>query len=247
MRLAIAIPTYNEISNIAGLLEALLEVSTRNRDAFFKILVIDDSSPDGTADLVKVLSNSMRCGNFEILMPLARNVKEGLGKAYVHGFNELLSSDGFDYILQMDADLSHDPQYITEFIKAAREGTDLVIGTRYQKGGGTPDWNFFRRFLSRWGNTYARMILGSAVSDYTGGFNMYSTALLKRLNLNNISSKGYGFLIELKYKAASLSEKIAEVPIVFMDRTSGASKIPKSTILEDFLLVLKLRLKNNNQ
>jgi dolichol-phosphate mannosyltransferase len=240
MKLAIAIPTYNEATNMEPLLDELFAVSVTNPNTSFRVLVIDDSSPDGTAEVVRTLAAKYTGGSFNVTV-LERRKKNGLGMAYIEGFGELLAQGRYDYILQMDADLSHDPAYISKFIEAANDGADLVVGSRYRPGGSTPDWSWFRRFLSFWANVYTRTVLGRVLSDYTGGFNMYSCELLQKLDFRNVTTRGYGFLIELKYKAAAAAGKIAEVPIVFMDRTNGTSKIPKSTIFRSFWLVLRLK------
>ena len=166
--------------------------------------------------------------------------KDGLGKAYVAGFHQLLKKN-YTHILQMDADLSHDPKYIPEFIQAAKTA-DFIVGARYIKGGATPDWAWHRKLLSRFGNLYTRLFLGSKIHDYTGGYNMYSADLLRAIDLATLQAGGYGFLIELKYRAVTHAKIIHEVPIVFMDRLHGTSKIPRSTIIKNLLLVPQLVL-----
>jgi dolichol-phosphate mannosyltransferase len=154
--------------------------------------------------------------------------------------NYLLSKN-VDHILSMDADLSHDPKYIKKFIAASKDN-QLVIGSRYVSGGATPDWPLLRIILSKYGNYYTRLFLNKRISDYTGGFNMYRSKLLEEIGLDTIESTGYGFLIELKYKASKKAESISQVPIIFRDRQHGKSKIPKSTLIKNLLLVQKLRL-----
>lgn len=241
LNIAIAIPTYNEAKNIGRLLESIHAVSQNNAEAFFSIYVLDDASPDGTAEVVTAASKKLNGDNFKIEL-VRRREKEGLGKAYIDGFLHIMAqSNPPDYILQMDADLSHNPEYLAQFITEAVKGADFIVGARYIKGGGTPDWSLFRKFLSRGANFYTRLMLGSRISDYTGGYNMYNVRLLRRIDVSEISNLGYGFLVELKYKCMRSCEKLAEVPIVFMDRTHGVSKIPKSTIIKSFILVLKLK------
>jgi dolichol-phosphate mannosyltransferase len=143
----------------------------------------------------------------------------------------------------MDADLSHNPKYIPQFIELAKD-TDLVIGSRYVKGGGTADWSWNRKFLSRGGNLYTRAILDKRISDYTGGFNLYSEKLLRSLPMDDIYSKGYGFLIDLKYRALGKSKSVAQVPIIFTDRLHGKSKMPKNIIISNLILVPKIRLRH---
>jgi dolichol-phosphate mannosyltransferase len=141
----------------------------------------------------------------------------------------------------MDADLSHDPSYITEMLRRVRGGADLVVASRYIRGGATPDWNLKRRFLSVGGNLYTRLFLGSRITDYTGGFNLYQTELLRRITPSTITTTGYGFQIEMKQRALKLAKRPTEVAIVFMDRTEGESKIPSDTLVKNLLLVLQLR------
>jgi dolichol-phosphate mannosyltransferase len=243
MNIAIVTPTYNEIGNIEKLLRRIQGVSVSHENHKFTTFVIDDSSPDGTSDLVKQLVPKLKTNNFTIEL-IIRKEKDGLGRAYIYGFKKVLENhERFDYILQMDADLSHNPAYITGFIHQANLGADFIVASRYMPGGGTPDWPWYRQALSRGGNTYTRLILGSKMTDYTGGFNMYKTSLVKKMNLDSISASGYGFLIELKYSALKHASSFAQIPIVFMDRQHGSSKIPKSTLLKNLYLVIKIRLR----
>lgn len=244
-RIAIVTPTYNEASNIKRLLSSLQAVSKKEPDHSFTVFVVDDSSPDGTADVVKKLQPELKTKNFEVKL-IVRKEKDGLGRAYIFGFNEVLSEKTpFDYILQMDADLSHNPEYISDFLKRIKKGADLVVASRYIEGGATPDWPLYRRVLSRGGNLYTRLFLSRKVTDYTGGYNMYSADLMKKIDTKTITAGGYGFLIELKYKAINNAKEIAEVPIIFLDREHGTSKIPKSTIFKNLILVLQLRFKKS--
>ena len=240
LNIAITIPTYNESKNIGRLLEAIFAKVKDQRMARIKVYVVDDSSPDGTADAVAAVAGKLNNEVFEVAV-MRRPKKEGLGKAYIDAFQRILTEDKWDYILQMDADMSHDPSYIPQFIARAAEGVEFLVGSRYIEGGGTPDWSWFRKFLSRWGNAYARAVLGLRLTDYTGGFNMYGAGLLKKIGMESIGAKGYGFLVELKYKALRQCASFAEIPIVFPDRTHGKSKIPSSTIFRNFALVFKLR------
>jgi len=240
LNIAIAIPTYNEAKNIKNLLEAIWSVTKDQRAARIGVYVVDDSSPDGTADVVTAVSKELTNETFAVNL-LRRPKKEGLGKAYIDAFGRIMAENKWDYLLQMDADLSHDPAYLPQFIAKASEGVEFVVASRYAKGGGAPEWGWFRKFLSRGGNAYARLVLGFRLSDYTGGFNMYSVGLLKRIRLENIGAMGYGFLVELKYKALKHCRSVVEIPIIFVDRTHGKSKIPQSTILRNFALVFKLK------
>jgi dolichol-phosphate mannosyltransferase len=238
MKLAVAIPTYNEIANIKKLLPAIKQNVQNIPNVKCTVFVIDDNSPDGTADVAKQLSKKLRSSNFRVNV-LLRKKKEGLGKAYVYAFQEILALE-FDFILQMDADLSHDPKYIPSFIELSKKA-DFVVGSRYVKGGATPDWSLARKLQSRGGNIYTRLFLGSRITDYTGGYNLYASSLLRKIDLKSLEAGGYGFLIELKYDALKLCEHTAQVPIIFMDRQHGKSKIPRDTILKNLLLVPRLR------
>lgn len=236
-------PTYNEAVNIVLLLKALKKQALKISDVSFRVAVVDDNSPDGTSKIAKQLGKELSGSNFNVVV-IDRTEKDGYGKACVKGMNYLLSQK-VDYVLSMDADLSHNPKYIKNFIAATKKHS-LVIGSRYVEGGATPDWPFLRKVLSKYGNYYARLLLNSEISDYTGGFNLYSAELLNHIDLNNIKSAGYGFLIELKYKASNKAKSIYQVPIVFRDRQHGKSKIPKSTLIRNFLLVPKLALQTKD-
>lgn len=237
MKLGIAVPTYNEADNI-GKLAAGIEAAVNAANVAATLLIIDDNSPDGTGKVADDLAAKAKSSNFNIVV-MHRTAKEGLGKAYVAGFQKILTLD-CTHILQMDADLSHDPKYITEMIEAAQT-SDLVVGSRYILGGATPDWTWSRRVQSKFGNLYARLFLGSKLHDYTGGFNLYTTELLRNVDINSLQAGGYGFLIELKFRAVRHAHKITEVPIVFLDRTHGQSKIPHNTIYKNLILVPLLR------
>lgn len=239
LRLAVVIPTYNEVANVQNLIDSIAAVGAANRDVDISVVVIDDSSPDGTAALVESLAAGWKADAFSVSV-INKPEKNGLGAAYIYGFTRLLTED-FDYLLQMDADLSHDPRYINGFIHQAKKGTDFVVASRYIPGGGTPDWTWDRRFLSRGGNLYARTVLSRRISDYTGGFNMYSAALLRKVDVATIAATGYGFLLVLKYRALLACTSFAELPIVFLDRAHGTSKIPRNTLLRNFLLVPRIR------
>jgi dolichol-phosphate mannosyltransferase len=240
--IAIATPTYNEAKNIKKLIPAIAKICKEFPKLSFTVLVIDDNSPDGTADVAEAVGKKTKVKNLSVRV-LRRKGKEGFGKAYVHGFNELLK-EKFDYIIQMDADLSHDPKYLKQFLSEAEAGHDFIAASRYVKGGGTPDWGMHRKVLSRGGNLYTRAFLGSQITDYTGGYNMYSTKLLKKINTKTLQAGGYGFLIELKYRALQESNSHSQVAIIFKDRQHGKSKIPRSTLINNFILVPKLRRQN---
>jgi dolichol-phosphate mannosyltransferase len=243
VKIAILIPTYNESLNIEVLLTQLSIVSKRQSKVNFIVTVIDDSSPDDTANIAKNVGEILKTINFKVNILIRKN-KEGLGKAYIEGFKYIFNSnETYDYLIQMDADLSHQPKYIEDFILAAENGADFVIGSRYIKGGSIPNWSWYRRLISKAGNLYARTILGSQISDYTGGFNLYSLELLHKIDFKNIHTKGYGFLISFKYHVGLKSTKITQIPIEFLDRTQGNSKMPLSTFINNFILVLQLKIK----
>lgn len=244
LRFAIAIPTYNEAKNIGALLTRIHAVCSEQSDVDVTAVVLDDSSPDGTGAVVEALAARLSNDTFRIRL-IVKTDKAGLGAAYVNGFR-ILVAENYDYVLQMDADLSHDPKYITNFLEEARRGTELVVGSRYIPGGGTPDWTWNRKFLSRGGNTYARLVLSRRVSDYTGGFNMYSAGLLRKIRPESISANGYGFIIELKYRALRACKSLVEIPIIFLDRTHGVSKMPSGTLMRNFALVLRIRFTNGS-
>jgi dolichol-phosphate mannosyltransferase len=240
VRLAVAVPTYNEAKNITKLINGIKDATSKT-GVFCTVLIIDDNSPDGTGDIADKLATQENDVAFK-LQVLHRQAKQGFDKAYIAGFHKLLQGN-FTHIMQMDADLSHDPKYISQFIKAASEA-DFVVGSRYVKGGGTPDWAVHRRLLSHFGNIYARVFLGNNIHDYTGGFNLFSSQLLKSINSDSLEANGYGFLIELKYRALKHCQHVKEIPIVFIERQHGVSKIPRTTILKNLILVPKLALSN---
>jgi len=238
--IGLAIPTYNEKENIINLLDSIINNLAINHQHNYIILVIDDNSPDKTASYVEEKIAHFN-SEFISLHILNREKKEGLGKAYIAGFTELLNL-GVEYIIQMDADFSHDPKYLANFINNL-EKYDLIVGSRYVKDGGLDkDWPLIRKLVSTLGNVFARVVLATQIKDLTGGFNCYSSALLKKINYTGIASSGYGFIIELKYKAYITARSYLEFPIVFKDRQAGTSKIPLNTIYKNLLLCFKLRL-----
>ena len=239
MKIGIAIPTYNEALNIESLIEeidkVLLDVNTHT----FYVLIIDDNSPDGTGLIADNLSKKHTRTNFSVNV-LHRKIKNGLGRAYVEGFQKLLN-EGCDYVLQMDADHSHNPIYIPTFLSKIPE-FQLIIGSRYVKGGGVLNWTASRKLISSLGNFFARTVIGIKIQDGTGGFNMYSKEILNHIDLNTIISNGYCFILEMKYRSIKAGAKVAEFPIIFTDRIAGSSKISKKYIFEAFFLAIKLRL-----
>lgn len=228
----VVVPTYNEAGNIERLLESILAV-----DPNIGVLVVDDSSPDGTADIVdRVAARSEFARRVDVLR---RPSKSGLGTAYRAGFSRVLDA-GETICVQMDADFSHDPRYLIEIISAVEMGADAAIGSRYVPGGRIENWPRLRLFLSRWGNRYAAGMLGLAVNDATAGYRAYSSALLRRIDFASVRAEGYGFQIEMTHRAVRSGARIVEVPITFVDRVVGESKLSHHIINEAFGLVNRL-------
>ncbi|MBI5858729.1 MAG: polyprenol monophosphomannose synthase [Sphingobacteriales bacterium] len=228
----VIIPTFNEKENISNILHAIF-----NLKEGFHVLVIDDGSPDGTAQIVKDLQS----GFSGQLFLEERTGKLGLGTAYIHGFKWALNK-GYSYIFEMDADFSHSPDDLSRLYEACKEkGADLAIGSRYVKGGGVVNWPKNRIALSKGASLYTRLITWMPVKDPTAGFMCYKKEVLGTINLDRIRFVGYAFQIEMKFAAWKLGFKIKEVPIIFRDRTYGTSKMNKSIVKEGILGVLKLR------
>jgi len=215
----IVLPTYNERENLEALIQAI------GRYVFADILVVDDNSPDGTGQLADELSRQQ-----PHIHVLHRMKKEGLGPAYIAGFHWALEQ-GYHSIVEMDCDFSHAPWDLPRMIHLSAT-TDLVIGSRYVPGGGTENWNWRRRFVSRLGNVYARMFLGSRIHDWTGGFRCFRHELLARMGTADVKAKGYVFQIEMAWRALTLRARVTEIPIRFRDRTHGHSKLGWPTIVE---------------
>ncbi|MEY2641435.1 MAG: hypothetical protein RLZZ368_82 [Actinomycetota bacterium] len=231
-RAVVVVPTYNEAGNIERLLETILA-----SDPNIGVLVVDDSSPDGTADIVdRVAARSEFARRVDVLR---RPSKSGLGTAYRAGFSRVLDA-GETICVQMDADFSHDPRYLIEIISAVEMGADAAIGSRYVPGGRIENWPRLRLFLSRWGNRYAAGMLGLAVNDATAGYRAYSSALLRRIDFASVRAEGYGFQIEMTHRAVRSGARIVEVPITFVDRVVGESKLSHHIINEAFGLVNRL-------
>ena len=244
-KLLICIPTYNEGDNIIDLLDNIINASLQISSFKIDILVIDDNSPDGTAQQVKNFTNSgEKLGNISIQI-IENPGKGGLGKAYLQAFQYAIDN-GYWAVCQMDADHSHNPKYLPEICKLIQH-YDLVIGSRYVKGGGVRNWSLLRKFISFGGNLYSRIILGIGVHDLTGGYNCYRVAVFDKLSLNSIKSKGYAFLIELKYRTVKLGFRWIETPIIFVDRTKGLSKLSNSIFFEAILSPWRLRFQNKNK
>jgi len=203
-------------------------------------LIMDDNSPDGTAQVVTNFIKENQSIYLELELKV-RPGKMGLSSAYKQGFEYL--KNGVEYLLSMDADLSHDPKYIPNFLNEAKKGYDLVIGSRYVNGGGVVNWGPVRKFISRFGSFYAGLILGGKINDYTGGYNFYKSSLFNSLDINRIQAQGYLFQIEMKYSFFKMGKKITEIPIIFHDRVDGKSKLSKSIVFEAFFGVPKLKFK----
>jgi dolichol-phosphate mannosyltransferase len=230
----IVVPTYNEAENIEGLIAAVL---TRLR-AERRVLIVDDSSPDGTGEIADRLA-----GEHEEVEVLHRPAKQGIGPAYVAGFRRALEG-GAALIGQMDADFSHDPGDLPRLMAAA-EGADLVLGSRYVAGGGTAEWGPVRRMISRGGSAYARRVLGLGVRDLTGGFKIFHREVLEAIKLETIPSLGYAFQVETTYRAIKAGFRVLEVPITFHDRRVGDSKMTTEIVLEAAMRVPRMRMRND--
>ena len=229
----VIIPTFNEIENIEDILIAVMNVTTP-----IDVLVVDDNSPDGTAD--KVLQVAEKYPNRIFLKK--RMKKNGLGTAYVAGFNWALKNN-YTYIFEMDADFSHNPNDLPLLLQACENGADVAIGSRYVKGVNVVNWPLSRVLLSYFASVYVRFITGMPVMDTTAGFICYNRKVLEQINLQKIKFVGYAFQIEMKYRAFSRTFKLVEVPIIFTDRTKGKSKMSGGIIKEAVLGVLQLRFK----
>jgi dolichol-phosphate mannosyltransferase len=225
----VCLPTYNERENLEAMVRALAPLGVR-------VLVIDDNSPDGTGGIADRLA-----GELDWVSVLHRQRKEGLGPAYLAGFRRALA-DGAEYVLELDCDFSHDPADVPRLIAACEGGADLALGSRYVPGGGTENWGVARRVVSWGGSFYARALLGVRVRDLTGGFKCFRRQVLETLDLDAVHSKGYAFQIETTYRALRRGFHVVEVPIRFVDRTAGQSKMSRAIFLEAVWKVPLLRL-----
>jgi dolichol-phosphate mannosyltransferase len=227
----VIIPTYNEIENIEKMIRKVFSLPN-----VFHVLIVDDGSPDGTAGKVKELQNEFP----DKLFIEERQGKLGLGTAYIHGFKWALAKN-YDFIFEMDCDFSHNPEDLIRLQNACENGADLAVGSRYVKGGNVSNWDTKRIFLSYCASIYVRMILWFHVKDTTAGFICYKRKVLETINLDAIKFMGYAFQIEMKYRAYKKGFKIAEVPITFIDRVEGVSKMSTKIFKEAFLGVLQMR------
>jgi dolichol-phosphate mannosyltransferase len=233
-RVWVVMPTYNEAMNIDRIVRAASAELERLVPGEYRILVVDDHSPDGTGELAEGLARELG-----VVDVLHRPTKAGLGHAYLAGFEHALAR-GAQLIFEMDADFSHDPRYLGELLAAA-DDADLVLGSRYVDGGGVRDWGLARRFVSRGGSLYARAILGGDVRDLTGGFKCIRREVLEAIDLSSIRAEGYVFQIEVTYRALVAGFRVKEVPIVFHDRAEGTSKMSARIAMEAMWLVPRLR------
>jgi dolichol-phosphate mannosyltransferase len=226
VRTLVVMPTYDEAANIV---EALTRVRAAVPDAH--VLVVDDSSPDGTADLARKAGEEL--GQIEVLV---RPKKDGLGNAYRHGFRVGLD-EGYERLVQMDADLSHDPAALPSLLRELDNGAVAVIGSRYVPGGAIPHWPWHRRAMSKWGNRYASFVLRMRVRDATAGYRAYDASTLDTIDVFTTRAKGYGFQIETAYRISQTGQRLAEVPITFTDRVRGHSKMSMAVMVEELGLV----------
>jgi dolichol-phosphate mannosyltransferase len=228
----VILPTYNEAENLERIVAAVLEQLPDSG----RVLVVDDNSPDGTGEIADQMAESN-----DSISVLHRQRKEGLGPAYLAGFQVALDG-GAQRIVEMDADFSHDPSYLPKLIGAA-DHFDLVIGSRYVPGGGVTDWGPMRRFISRGGSTYARVALGLPIHDLTGGFKCFRREVLEAINLETIEARGYAFQVETTYRAIKAGFRVVEIPIVFRDRMEGTSKMSRSIVAEAMWRVPVMRFR----
>ena len=226
MRALVVLPTYDEAANIEEVLRRL-----RAACPHASVLVVDDASPDGTADLAERIGEEL--GEVEVMR---RPAKSGLGSAYRDGFRHGLAH-GFDIMVEMDSDLSHDPAALPTLLERVEQGADLAIGSRYVPGGSIPDWSWHRRALSKWGNRYAAGVLGIRVHDATSGYRAYAASSLAQIDFHTVRADGYGFQIEMAHRVLQSGGSVEEVPIQFIDRVRGTSKMSGRIVVEALVLV----------
>jgi dolichol-phosphate mannosyltransferase len=229
------LPTYNESDNIEAILAAAGEVLRNAAPEGFRILVVDDGSPDGTGRLADAVAE-----RHDWVRVLHRSVKGGIGPAYLAGFEHALN-EGAGYVMEMDSDFSHDPADLARLLEAVRGGADLALGSRYVPGGGVADWGLVRRIVSEGGSMYARLVLGLKIRDLTGGFKCFRREVLEAIDFSQVRSRGYAFQVELTYRAVQSRFRVVEVPITFRDREDGQSKMSWRIAAEAMWLVPLLR------
>jgi dolichol-phosphate mannosyltransferase len=231
------LPTYNEAENLQAIVAATGEVLAGAASDGFRVLVVDDGSPDGTGRIADRLA-----AEHDWLQVLHRAEKNGIGPAYLAGFRHALER-GAGYVMEMDSDFSHDPADLARLLQAVYDGADLALGSRYVPGGGVSDWGWLRRFISEGGSTYARLVLGLHVRDLTGGFKCFRREVLEAIHFDGVRSHGYAFQVELTYRAVQTGFRVVEVPIVFRDRQRGTSKMSWRIAAEAMWLVPLLRFR----
>jgi dolichol-phosphate mannosyltransferase len=229
------LPTYNEAENIEAIVLAAGGVLAQAPCEDYRVLVVDDGSPDGTGQIVDELSTT-----HPWVKVLHRAEKNGIGPAYLAGFRHALAEGG-DYVMEMDSDFSHDPADLARLLESVRDGADLALGSRYVPGGAVSDWGLLRRFISEGGSTYARIMLSMRVRDLTGGFKCFRRGVLEAIHFDSVRSQGYAFQVELTYRAVRAGFEVVEVPIVFRDRQRGTSKMSWRIAVEAMWLVPRLR------
>jgi dolichol-phosphate mannosyltransferase len=231
------LPTFNEIENLEAIVAAAAKVLAGAAPDGFRILVVDDGSPDGTGQLADRLAVE-----HDWLQVLHRSEKNGIGPAYLAGFGHALEH-GAGCVMEMDSDFSHDPADLARLLQAVDDGADLALGSRYVPGGGVSEWGLLRRFISEGGSTYARIVLGLSVRDLTGGFKCFRREVLEAIHFDGVRSQGYAFQVELTYRAVQAGFRVVEVPIVFRDRQQGTSKMSWRIAAEAMWLVPLLRFR----
>jgi dolichol-phosphate mannosyltransferase len=231
------LPTYNEAENLRAIVAAAGDVLAAAAPEGFRVLVVDDGSPDGTGRMADELAAAKPW-----LAVLHRTEKNGIGPAYLAGFRHALER-GAGYLMEMDSDFSHDPADLARLLQAVDGGADLALGSRYVPGGGVSDWGLLRRFVSEGGSTYARWVLGLQIKDLTGGFKCFRREVLEAIQLDGVRSQGYAFQVELTYRAVQAGFRVVEVPIVFRDRQQGESKMSWRIAAEAMWLVPRLRFR----
>ncbi|HEX3509780.1 MAG TPA: polyprenol monophosphomannose synthase [Solirubrobacteraceae bacterium] len=231
------LPTYNEAENVRAIVGAAGNVLAAASSDGYRVLVVDDGSPDGTGQIADELA-----AEHDWVEVLHRTEKNGIGPAYLAGFRHALDH-GADYVMEMDSDFSHDPADLARLLAAASRDADLALGSRYVPGGGVRDWGLLRRFISEGGSTYARLVLGLKVRDLTGGFKCFRREVLEAIHFDSVRSQGYAFQVELTYRAVQAGFRVLEVPIVFRDREHGTSKMSWRIAVEAMWLVPLLRFR----